>query len=306
MNMSERREAHGGRATAREPGADGVQRGSPRRDKVWIDGALVPAHEALVPVSNHGLTVGDGMFETMKVVGDTAFAITRHLARLHRTAGGLGLVVPYDDSTLRDAIRDTIVANQPGAGWVRVTVAGGPSVSGSVRGDEPAAVVIQCGPATVWSPAADVVTVPWPRNERGVLAGLKTTSYAENVVARERAAAEGAEEAIFGNTVGNLCEGTGSNVFVGIDGQLLTPPLASGCLAGVTRELLLELELPIAEADVAMTAFADVDEAFLTSSTRDVQPILAIDGRSVAACPGPLTVEARDAFLALQAQNVDP
>jgi branched-chain amino acid aminotransferase len=273
---------------------------------VWIDGALVPAHEALVPVSNHGLTVGDGMFETMKVVGDTAFAITRHLARLHRTAGGLGLVVPYDDSALRDAIDTTVVANQPGAGWVRVTVTGGPSASGSTRGDDPATVVIQCGPATAWSAAADVVTVPWPRNERGALAGLKTTSYAENVVARERARAEGAEEAVFGNTVGNLCEGTGSNVFVGLDGQLLTPPLTSGCLAGVTRELLLELDLPVTEADVTLTSLADVDEAFLTSSTRDVQPIGTIDGRAIPACPGPLTAAVREAFAALQMRYVDP
>jgi branched-chain amino acid aminotransferase len=274
--------------------------------KVWIDGALVPAHEALVPVSNHGLTVGDGMFESMKVVADSAFAMTRHLARLHRSAGGLGLVVPYDDTTLRDAIDTTIVANQPGAGWVRVTVTGGPSLSGSARGDEPATVVIQCGPATEWSAAADVVTVPWPRNERGALAGVKTTSYAENVVAREHARATGAEEALFGNTVGNLCEGTGSNVFVGVAGQLLTPPLDSGCLAGVTRELLLELDLPIVEADVDMTALADVDEAFLTSSTRDVQPMGTIDGSPLAACPGPLTVAAREAFLALQARTVDP
>jgi branched-chain amino acid aminotransferase len=274
--------------------------------KVWIDGALVPAHEALVPVSNHGLTVGDGMFETMKVVGDAAFAITRHLARLHRTADGLGLVVPYDDAALRDAIENTIVANQPGAGWVRVTVTGGPSLSGSSRGEEPATVVIQCGPATVWSPAADVVTVPWPRNERGALAGLKTTSYAENVVAREHARAAGAEEALFGNTVGNVCEGTGSNIFLGVNGELLTPPLASGCLAGVTRELLLELDQSILETDIEMTALPNVDEAFLTSSTRDVQPIATIDGRSLPASPGPLTIAARDAFFALQSDSVDP
>jgi branched-chain amino acid aminotransferase len=274
--------------------------------KIWIDGALVPAHEALVPVSNHGLTVGDGMFETMKVVGNTAFAIRRHLARLHRTADGLGLTLPYDDDALRDAIDTTIVANQPGAGWARVTVTGGPSLSGSARGDSPATVVIQCGPVTAWSAAADVITVPWPRNERGALAGLKTTSYAENVVARERARAAGAEEALFANTVGSLCEGTGSNVFVGLDGQLLTPPLASGCLAGITRELLLELDLPIVEEDVAMGALTNADEAFLTSSTRDVQPIGTIDGVGIARCPGPLTIAARDAFAALQEQTLDP
>jgi branched-chain amino acid aminotransferase len=274
--------------------------------KVWIDGALVPAHEAVVPVSNHGLTVGDGMFETMKVVGDTAFAVRRHLARLHRTADGLGLVVPYDEATLRDAIDTTIAANQPEAGFARLTVAGGPAPSGSVRGADRATVIIQCGTATAWSAAADVITVPWPRNERGALAGLKTTSYAENVIARERARAADAEEALFANTIGNLCEGTGSNVFVGVDGRLVTPPLTSGCLAGVTRELLLELDLPIVEEDVPMAALGLVDEAFLTSSTRDVQPIGTIDGVGVGSCPGPLTVAARDALTVLQSRTLDP
>jgi branched-chain amino acid aminotransferase len=274
--------------------------------KVWMDGSLVPHEEAVVPITNHGLTVGDGMFETLKVVDNTAFAIRRHLARLQRSATGLGLVVPFDDATLRDAIDATVAANQPGMGWVRVTVTGGASSGGSTRGDARATVVIQCGPATEWSDAADVITAPWPRNERGALAGLKTTSYAENVVAHERARAVGAEEAIFGNTVGNLCEGTGSNVFVGVDGRLLTPPLSSGCLGGVTRELLLELDLPIEEADLPMQSLFDAGEAFLTSSTRDVQPIRSVDGRSFPRCPGPLTVAAREAFKSLQARTLDP
>jgi branched-chain amino acid aminotransferase len=274
--------------------------------KVWLDGSLVPVKDALVPVTNHGLTVGDGMFETMKVVDDTAFAIGRHLARLHRTAAGLGLLVPFDDVVLRDAIDATVAANQPDAGWVRLTITGGPAPAGTARGESSATVVIQCGPATLWSGAADVVTVPWPRNEHGALAGLKTTSYAENVVARERARAAGAEEALFGNTAGNLCEGTGSNVFVGVGGGLLTPPLSSGCLAGVTRELLLELDMPIEESDLPMTSVPYIDEAFLTSSTRDVQPIASIDARRLPSCPGPLTLAARDALITLQARTLDP
>ena len=85
-----------------------------------------------------------------------------------------------------------------------------------------------------------MVTVPWPRNERGALAGLKTTSYAENVVALAEARRRGGTEAIFANLAGHLCEGTGSNVFYVVDGELRTPTLASGCLAGVTRALVLE------------------------------------------------------------------
>ena len=83
--------------------------------------------------------------------------------------------------------------------------------------------------------ATTVTTVPWTRNENGATAGLKTTSYAENVIALAHAAERGGTEAIFANTAGHLCEGTGSNVFYVVDGELRTPTLASGCLAGVTR-----------------------------------------------------------------------
>jgi branched-chain amino acid aminotransferase len=158
----------------------------------------------------------------------------------------------------------------------------------------------------VWPPSANVVTVPWPRNERGVLAGLKTTSYADNVIAFSYAEARGGDEAVFANTQDNLCEGTGTNVFVVLDDRLVTPPLAAGCLAGVTRELLLEVDSKIEEVDVPMTVFANVEEAFLTSSTRDVQPIAAIDGRALARCAGALTVAASKKLAALQARTFDP
>src|SRR4029078_9248441 len=110
------------------------------------------------------------------------------------------------------------------------------------------------------------------RNERCPLAVLKTTSYAENVIALAYAAERGASEAVFGNLAGNLCEGTGTNVFVAVGGRLVTPPLAAGCLAGVTRALVLELTDAV-EENVALGALARVDEAFLTSSTRDVQAV---------------------------------
>jgi branched-chain amino acid aminotransferase len=165
---------------------------------------------------------------------------------------------------------------------------------------------VQCGPRTEWPPTAAIVTVPWPRNERGVLAGLKTTSYADNVIAYTYAQERGGDEALFSNTRDNLCEGTGTNVFVVVDGTLVTPPLSAGCLAGVTRELLLELGLGIEERDVAMASLPTVDEAFLTSSTRDVQPIASIDGRTLAGCGGAATRAAIDAFAALQHRTLDP
>jgi len=136
------------------------------------------------------------------------------------------------------------------------------------------------------------------------MAGIKTTSYAENVVALAFAKERGCTEAIFATTTGLLCEGTGSNVFVAIDGQLRTPPLTSGCLAGVTRELVLEVTDAI-EADIPMEAFLAADEVFLTSTGRDVQGVHRIDDRELGT-PGPQTEAAAAALAARAAACTDP
>jgi len=272
---------------------------------VWIDGELCDPATARISPFDHGLTVGDGVFETMKVIDGRAFALRRHLARLRRSAEGLGLVVPRSDDALRTAVDDTIAANRLTSGRVRLTVTGGVSPLGSDRGGHGASVIVAVAAQAAWPPSATVVTVPWRRNEHSAVAGLKTTSYADNVVALRHAKDRGADEAIFANTSGNLCEGTGTNIFVGLDGRLCTPPLSSGCLAGIVRELLVEL-LEVAEVDLPIERLDDVDEAFLTSSTREVQPIAAIDGRALDPCPGPLTTQAVDAFAALRARSLDP
>src|SRR5690606_26602759 len=155
-------------------------------------------------------------------------------------------------------------------------------------------------------PETTAITVPWPRNEHSAIAGVKTTSYAENVVALAEARKVGATEAIMGNTAGNLCEGTGTNVFVALDGRLLTPPLMSGCLAGVTRELLLELLPEADEEDVPLAALAEADEVLLTSTTRDVQPLRALDGRPLPGVDGPWARRAMAAVAELQARGPDP
>ena len=147
--------------------------------------------------------------------------------------------------------------------------------------------------------------MPWPRNERGALAGLKTTSYAENALALAYAKERGGGEAIFGNLAGNLCEGTGSNIFVVLRRRLVTPPLSSGCLAGVTRALVLEW-FGGEEEDLALEDLYRADEAFLTSTTRDVQPIRAVDDTVLPAAPGPMTAKAMEAFAARSAELMDP
>ena len=112
-------------------------------------------------------------------------------------------------------------------------------------------------------------------------------------------------DALFANLAGNLCEGTGTNVFLGLGGRLVTPPLSAGCLAGVTRDLVMEL-VDVVEDDIPMDALAGAEEAFLTSSTRDVQPIRTIDAAPLPKCPGPLTEGAGSAFRALMERDLDP
>jgi branched-chain amino acid aminotransferase len=171
-------------------------------------------------------------------------------------------------------------------------------------------VIVVAFPLEPAAPAADVVIVPWSRNERGALAGLKTISYAENVRALAFAEERGAHEAIFPNTLGRLCEATGSNVFLVLDGICCTPPLSAGCLNGVTRQLLLELgngelAVPMEERDVPVDVLHRADEAFVSSSIREVQPIASVDGIALTA-PGPITTLLAEAFTDLTNRDLDP
>ncbi|MGH9064920.1 MAG: aminotransferase class IV [Acidimicrobiales bacterium] len=280
--------------------------GTPAPGAVWVDGALVPASDATVSAFDHGLVAGDGVFETVLIHDGYPFALGRHLERLARSATGIGLVPP-PEPRLRTACEAVTSASGLLHGRLRVTVTAGPGPLGSGRGAGAPTVVVAAAPLDPWPPAATVAVAPWPRNERGALAGLKTTSYAENVVALADAHQRGASEAVFANLAGNLCEGTGSNVFVAARGRLVTPSLASGCLAGVTRALLIEAlrdaGAVVAEEDVPVSALArgEVPEAFLTSTTRGVQPVSTVDGRALAACPGPLTTDAAEAYARLLA-----
>lgn len=187
--------------------------------KIWLDGGLQDTESARVSVFDHGLTVGDGIFETVKAVDGRVFALTRHLDRLTRSARGLGLPDP-DHDEVRRACAAVLDANPVPLGRLRITYTGGHGPLGSDRGDHGPTLVVALGETTRRPDSTAVITVPWTRNERGALTGLKTTSYAENVVALARAREQGASEALFGNTVGQLCEGTGSNVFVVLDGEI--------------------------------------------------------------------------------------
>jgi branched-chain amino acid aminotransferase len=273
---------------------------------VYVNGALVTAENATVSVFDHGLIVGDGVFETILLYRGRPFALSRHLARLEHSTRGLGIApIPSDD--VARAIAAVVDTAEFAIGRIRVTVTSGAGPLGSGRGSDPPTLVVAADPFESFDEPSSVAVVPWSRNERSALFGLKTTSYAENALALERAHARGADEAIFGNTAGMLCEGTGSNVFVVIDGELITPPPSSGLLQGVTRALILERHGGT-ERDVPLARFAgaQVEEAFLSSTLRGVQPISTIDGKGVATVAGPETQKAAATYASLLADEVDP
>ncbi|WP_328945609.1 aminodeoxychorismate lyase [Streptomyces sp. NBC_00250] len=272
--------------------------------KLWVNGGLHDAETALVSVLDHGLTVGDGIFETVKVERGETFALTLHLERLTRSARGLGLPDP-DLDEVRRACAAVIGANPMELGRLRITYTGGLSPLGSERGDAGTSLVVGLGETGRRADSTAVITVPWTRNERGALTGLKTTSYAENVVALARAREQGATEALFANTVGQLCEGTGSNVFVVVDGRILTPPVSSGCLAGITRALAVEWT-GARETDLPLDVLESAEEIFLTSTLRDVQAVHRVDGRELSSAPGPVTAKAMRIFDENAARDRDP
>ena len=272
--------------------------------RAWVNGRLLDDPKAAaLTVSDHGFTVGDGVFEAVKVVEGRPFALTRHLERMARSAAGLGLPEPHLDD-VRRGIEAVLAAEELSLGRLRITYTGGVAPLGSGRGDGPPTLVVVADVLQPAAPTAEVASVPWPRNERGALAGLKTTSYAENVVALAYAHERGAGEAVFGNLAGNLCEGTGSNVFYVIDGELRTPTLASGCLAGISRALLLEW-YGGREVDEPLEVLAEAEEIFLVSTTRDVQPVSRCDDRQLKA-PGPVTAECRKVWTARESADIDP
>jgi branched-chain amino acid aminotransferase len=272
---------------------------------VWINGELVPDDEAKISVFDHGLVVGDGVFETVKVTDGTTFALSRHLLRLSRSAAGLGLPEPDLDQIRAGALAVVDASPRLPLARLRITVTAGIGPLGSGRANSPVTAFIALAGQTPPEASIDVVVAPWPRNEEGALAGLKTTSYADNVRALAYATEHGGSEAIFANIAGNLCEGTGTNVFAAMGGRLITPPLSSGCLAGVTRALVIEW-VGAAEDDLPMTDLSNVDEAFLTGTTRDVQPIRCVNGRKLAAVPGPITRKAAEVFAMRSAESPDP
>ena len=235
---------------------------------VWVNGAFVaaPASTPAVTALDDAVLAGLGVFETLSIRHGVAFARRRHLQRLRSSAGIVG--VALDTARVDNGIDAVLSRWGPRPGRLRVTATAG------------GAVIVSAGAVVLADAIATVVVAPWPRNERSPLAAAKSTAYADNTLAFNYARGHGATEALFLNTRGEVCEGSRTNIFAVSAGRLVTPPLSAGCLAGVTRALVLEYAGAV-EASLDLSDVMTASEAFLTSSLRGAQPIASIDGITV-------------------------
>ena len=270
---------------------------------VWIDGEIVDAASASVNALDHGFTLGDGFFESIRVTDGRPRFLERHLVRLRQTADRLDLAIDPSDADLSTAIDDLISRYGSDSGRLRLTVASGAGPLGPVRGTTGPTVTIAIDALPDFAPTVRVVTVPWIRNERSPLAGIKSTSWGEGVEMLRRVRQMGADEALLADSTGRLSEAIAANVFLVLGGELVTPTLATGCLPGVARSVVLDAGLAI-EHDVAVESIGRADAIFLASSISGIRPVVSIDGVSVSDMPGD-HIRAALAALADQSERTD-
>jgi branched-chain amino acid aminotransferase len=246
-------------------------------EKVWVNGNVTRPSEAMISVSAPGLTSGLGCFETMCVEKCRFFRFSKHYDRLICGARKVTMTPPLVDD-LRLAILELIEINGYQSSSCRVRV------SCYLEGDV-TTTVITTSAMPVREVTSSTVLSPYRVNEYSALAGVKSSSYAMNLIALREAELLDADEALMLNTKGVLCEGATSNLFLVKKGEVFTPHLESGCLPGVAREAVIELckelDIPCFECALSLADLHDCDGAFLTSSLRRIHPITSLDGNAV-------------------------
>jgi branched-chain amino acid aminotransferase len=277
--------------------------------KVWIDGAIVPAAEARVPVLDHGLLYGDGVFEGLRAYGRAVFRLDDHLVRLATSAKAIGLVLPYDLPAIRAIVLDTVRALGRDEAYVRLVVTRGEGALGVDPTTCPVprlfclAAEAQIYPAEKLARGLDLVTVSWRRPALDAVdPRVKSLNYLNNALAKLEARRAGADEALVLNAAGTVAEASVANVFAVSGRALATPPPTDGCLDGVTsrtvRELAPGLGLAAAVRSLARVDLLGADEVFLTGTGAGIVPVRSLDGQEIGAGePGPVFARVRAAFL---------
>jgi len=267
-----------------------------------VNGEITPADQARVSVLDNGFTFGDAVYETLRTYGGRPFHLDRHLERLRRSARRLAIELPATDGALARDLDALLGKAANPESYIRVIVTRGvgdisyhfdrikgPTVVMAVKPFTPF-------PARCYTDGVAVILSSVRRNHpRALDPGIKSCNLINNILAVQEAQAKGAFEPILLNDVGEVAESASANVFLVKGGTVITPPLEAGILPGVTRQIVLELaaaaDTAASEEPVAVKDLLTADEAFITSTLKEVMPIATIDGRPVGAGrPGPVTL----------------
>lgn len=277
--------------------------------RVWIDGQVVPASEARIPVTDHGLLYGDGVFEGIRVYGGRVFRLDRHLARLRTGARAIGLEIPGGLPAVREVVRTTVRAHGEAEAYVRLVITRGDGELGVDPTTCPTPRLfclvdrIRLFPEAKLREGIDLVISSWRRPAPDVLdPRVKSLNYLNNAMAKLEARRAGADDALLLNGSGRVAEASVANVFAVKEGTLTTPPVTEGALEGITRASILELAqslgLPTREQPLTRFDLLDSDELFLTGSGAGVVPVRRLGGELIGdGRPGPVFLKLRHAFL---------
>ncbi len=275
-----------------------------------VNGHITPADEARVSVLDNGFTFGDSVYETLRTYAGRPFALGRHLRRLRSSAERIGFALPVSDEVMGARLDALLAAAGNGESYIRMIVTRGVGdISYHFDRVHGPTVVMAVKPYValaerdyVEGVAAALVSVR--RNAPDALdPAIKSCNLLNNILAVQEAQSQGALEAIMLNRHGEVAEGAGSNLFLVRHGGALTPPLSAGILSGITREVLLEIAPTVGVQIRERTLWPDdlwsADEAFFTSTLKELAPIRAIDARPVGtSAPGPVTLRLLAAFRA--------
>ena len=253
---------------------------------VYLNGSLIPRSEAKVSAFDHGFLYGYGLFETMRAYNGKIFLLDRHLKRLFESAELLGLDGALAGIDLEQACFDVLKANNFKDARMRLTVTRGDAGAfQGTRQDAAASVLITATaytplPAEAYEKGYKALISSFRRDSESLLSGLKSTGYLLSVLAKREAENAGIDEALLLNECGFVAEGSISNVFFVTHSELFTPPVESGILPGITREVVLELatgsKIRATEADIRVDDLPRFDEAFLTNSVLEIMPLVAV------------------------------
>lgn len=260
------------------------------RSQFLHNGQIRPSGELTLRAGQVGLFSGWGIFSTIKISGGALFAFERHWARMHKDADLLRVPFPWTPAELERQLMKLVEANQEREATLRVLVVrnggtmwGGPDVQGD------ADLVAFTAPRSQWGASARLGIVPNARHAESLFAGAKTTSWAMNLVWYEEAHLRGQDEVVLLNERGEVSECTSANIFATFGDHAVTPPLSAGCLPGITRELLLEaVRVPgiqVSERTLSLEDLERADSVFITSTTRDLLAVSAVEGLSIRSDP---------------------